>query len=138
MSWDISIQHLPEGVATIDEIPDDFTPAPLGPRSEVITDILRVVPDIDFTDSTWGMLERPTFSIEFNMGSEAICSGFMLHVRGGGDAMRLIDELLSALKLRGLDCQSGDFFRLDAAEETFEGWQQFRERVVSQTDSDHA
>lgn len=138
MSWDISIQDLPEGAVTVDEIPDDFQPAPLGPRSQVIDDILRVVPDVDFTDPTWGMLERPTFSIEFNMGSEEVCEGFMLHVRGGGDAILLIDGLLRALGLRGLDCQSGDFFSLDAAGETFEGWQQFRDGVVPQTDSDHA
>ena len=72
MSWDISIQHLPEGVATIDEIPDDFTPGPLGLRSGVIADILRVVPDVDFTDPTWGMFR--VSSIRANQGIFGIFS----------------------------------------------------------------
>ena len=70
-------------------IPDDFRPSPLGPRSEVIREIRRVIWDVDFTDSSWGILDRPTLSIGFNMGSEDVCGGFMLHVRGGGDAKRL-------------------------------------------------
>jgi hypothetical protein len=135
MSWDISIQHLPESATCVDEIPDDFRPSPLGPRSQVISDILRVIPDVDFSDPSWGMLDRPTFSIEFNMGSEDLCDSFMLHARGGGDAMRLIDQLLSSLRLRGLDCQSGDFFRLDEAGDTFHQWQDFRDRVVSDSSS---
>lgn len=135
MSWDISIQHLPESVTCVDEIPDDFRPPPLGPRLQIISDILRVIPDVDFTDPSWGMLDRPTFSIEFNMGSEDVCDGFMLHVRGGGDAMRLIDQLLSALRLRGLDCQSGGFFRLEEAGDTFQQWQDFRDRMVSDSSS---
>jgi hypothetical protein len=136
MSWDISIQHLPESATCVDEIPDDFRPSPLGPRSQVISDIQRVIPDVDFTDPSWGMLDRPTFTIEFNMGSEDICDGYMLHVRGGGDAMRLIDQLLSSLRLRGFDCQSGDFFRLEEAGGTFQQWQDFRDRVVSDTSSE--
>jgi hypothetical protein len=89
MSWDIGIQHLPESATCVDEIPDDFRPSPRGPRSEVISEIRRVIPAVDFTDPSWGILDRPTFSIEFNMGSEDVCGGFMLHVRGGGDALRL-------------------------------------------------
>jgi hypothetical protein len=135
MSWDISIQHLPESATCVGEIPDDFRPSPLGPRPQVISDILRVIPDVDFSDPSWGMLDRPTFSIEFNMGSEDLCESFMLHVRGGEDAMRLMDQLLSSLLLRGLDCQSGDLFRLDEAGDTFQQWQDFRDRVASDASS---
>ena len=53
------------------------------------------------------------------------------NVRGGGDAMRLIDQLLSSLRLRGLDCQSGDFFKLEEAGDSFHQWQDFRDRVGS-------
>src|SRR5688572_25868802 len=104
MSWDISIQDLPSSAKTIDEIPDDFRPASLGPRSQVIAEILAVVPDVDFSDPSWGLLNRATFSIEFNMGSKDVCEGFMLHVRGGAGAMLLIDQVLKALGLRGIDC----------------------------------
>ena len=131
MSWDISIHDFPASATTVEEISNDFRPEPLGSRSQVISDILAVVPDVDFSDPAWGMLHRATFSIEFNMGSEEICDGFMLHVRGGEDAMLLIDHLLKALGRRGIDCQSGDFFSLTNGERTFVEWRQFRDRVVS-------
>ena len=131
MSWDISIQDLPASAVTLEEIPDDFQPSPLGPRSEVIARILQAVPGVDFTDPSWGMLQRDSFSIEFNMGPEEICTGFMLHVRGGADDMQLIGDLLKAMNLRGIDCQTSEFFTVDAGEESFSEWRQFRDRVVS-------
>ena len=57
--------------------------------------------------------------------------GISLYFDGAGvlmaDAMRLIDQLLKALGLRGLDCQSGDFFSLHTGEQTLSEWQQFRD-----------
>jgi hypothetical protein len=135
MSWDISIQHLPDSAVSIEDIPTDFQPSALGPRVNVIASILKTIPDVDFSDPSWGMLRREDFSIEFNMGGEEICHGFMLHVRGGGDAAGLIDRLLQSLGLRGLDCQTGDFFKTDAAAASFSDWQQYRDKVVSTSSS---
>jgi hypothetical protein len=131
MSWDISIQDLPAGIQSIDEIPDDFRPAPLGARNDLIARILHILPDTDFSDPTWGMLHRPDFSIEFNMGSLDVCEGFMLHIRGGGDVVATITRLLEHLELRGLDCSSGEFFSPQAAEDSFDEWQSYRDRVIS-------
>src|SRR5262245_38428907 len=110
MSWDISIQDLPRDVQNAADIPDDYQPSPLGPRDTVIARIHEVLPDVDFSDPAWGMFDRPDFSIEFNMGAEEICDSFMLHVRGGGGAMETVARLLQHLQLRGIDCQTGDFF----------------------------
>jgi hypothetical protein len=137
MSWDISIQDLPANAATVADIPDDFKPRLLGPRSDVIARVREILPDANFRDPSWGILEGGDFSIEFNMGSEEICDGFMLHIRGGGGiAMTVVAKLLEHLKLRGIDCQTGDFFRHDAAEDSFRQWQAYRDRVVHRKDSD--
>ncbi len=98
----------------------------------MIARILEVLPDVDFSDPTWGMFERPGFSIEFNMGAEEICGSFMLHVRGGGDAMATVARLLQHLQLRGIDCQTGDFFSIEAAQNSFGQWQAYRDRVIGQ------
>ena len=50
MSWDIYIQDLPAGARTVDDIPDDFVPAPIGRRSFIIGRIKEVAPAADFTD----------------------------------------------------------------------------------------
>lgn len=135
MSWDIIIQNLPKDVQNIADIPDDFQPRPLGARTEVIARIQKVLPDVDFSDPSWGILEQSGFSIEFNMGDEATCDSVMLHVRGGGDAVATIARLLQHLQLRGIDCQSGEFFSVEAAQSSFGEWQTYRDRVTGQEGS---
>ena len=54
MSWDIFVQDIPRGARDAGDIPENFQPRPLGERSEVIRRILEVVPEADFSDSTWG------------------------------------------------------------------------------------
>jgi hypothetical protein len=139
MSWDISIQDLPADAATVADIPSDFKPSALGLRSELIVRIQELLPDVDFKDPSWGILDGGDFGIEFNMGDDDLCDGFMLHVRGGGStAMTVVARLLEHLKLRGFDCQTGDFFQNDAAEDSFRQWQEYRDRVVHKKDSDES
>jgi hypothetical protein len=133
MSWDISIQNLPADAASLADIPNDYRPEPLGPLQEVIKRVQEVFPAADFSDPSWGLLRNEEFSIEFNMGRHEICNGFMLHVRGGGGVALAVERLLRHLNLRGIDCQIGEFFSLEAAEASFKQWREFRDRVVSQS-----
>jgi hypothetical protein len=130
MSWDISIQNLPPDVKSVSEIANDYQPGPLGKRDEVVARIQQILPEATFTDPSWGLLNHSDFSIEFNMGNKVICDGFMLHVRGGGNAIATIGRLLQHLKLRAIDCQTGDFFSADPAQNSFNRWQAYRDRVV--------
>ena len=130
MSWDIIIQDLPPDVQSVSEIANDYRPRALGKRDEVIARIQQALPDVDFSNRSWGILDHSGFSIEFNMGKEEICNSFMLHVRGGGGAISTIERLLQHLKLRAIDCQTGDFFSRDAAQASFIQWQAYRDRVV--------
>lgn len=132
MSWDISIMDFPKDVHNVAEIPDDYQPALLGARGELIARIHELLPDVNFADPSWGLLDKPGFSIEFNMGVEEVCSSFMLHVRGGGEAMATVASLLRHLQLRGIDCQSGDFFSIQSAQRSFDEWQAYRDRVIDQ------
>lgn len=50
MSWDIFVMDLPPDAETIEAIPGDFVPHPLGPRSDIIAAIRAVVPFADFTE----------------------------------------------------------------------------------------
>jgi hypothetical protein len=130
MSWDITIQDFPASAQSVSEIPNDYRPGPLGTRDEVIARIREVLPDVDFRDRSWGLFRGPGFTIEFNMGKDEICDGFMLHVRGGGSAIATVDRLLQHLKLRGIDPQAGDFFRADVARASFLHWQVARDQVI--------
>jgi hypothetical protein len=136
MSWDISIQDLPREAKSVADIPNDYRPSELGTRSEMISRIQQILPEADFSDPSWGILDHAEFSIEFSMGSAETCRGIMLHVRGGGSAVATIERLLDKLKLRAIDCQAGDFFSSQAAEASFGQWQAYRDKVIKQRSPD--
>lgn len=130
MSWDITCQKLPD-VPTVADIPDDAQLELIGSRDSVIAQIVAVVPNADFSDPTWGVIEGSGWSIEVNIGKEQECTGFMLHVRGGvEEAIEVISAILDSTNLRGIDLQTGDFFARDTARESFAQWQSYRDQVA--------
>lgn len=130
MSWDILISDLPKDAASIGDIPNDFHGGSIGQRSDLITAIREVEPEVDFTDPSWGVLETSDFVIEFNMGGEGSIRSFMLHVRGGGAATDFIGGLVHQLGLRAIDCSEGEFFDDSTAAASFARWQAFRDKAI--------
>jgi hypothetical protein len=130
VSWDISIVDLPADAHSVSDIPRDFAPAPLGQRAALIAKILEIAPQADFSDPTWGELSTPDFTIEFNMGRDALVDSLMLHVRGGKSAVDFITALLHHLGLRAIDCSKGDFFEPSAAVQSLTAWKHFRDRLI--------
>ncbi len=137
MSWDIYVQDLPKGIKTVDDIPEDFLPGTIGRRSEFIAEISAVLPEADFSDPSWGRIEGPDFSIEFNMGDEEEVECFALHVRGGDGAVGVIAAVLDRLGLQALatGTESGLFEAGDAAQEGFARWRSYRNKVVGGNES---
>ena len=132
MSWDIFVQELPPNVRTVADIPDTFRPGPLCERADLIRRIKEFTPAVDFSDPSWGSLEAPTFSVEFNLGRQEVLDGFALHVRGGDAAAGFVAELLSRLGFRALDPQSesGLFEAGEIAEASLRRWRECRDRVI--------
>jgi hypothetical protein len=137
MSWDIFVQDLPPGIASVDEIPDDFRPSPIGRRSEIIAKLSALYPECDFGDPSWGILDLPGCSIELNLGSDEELESFALHVRGDGRAPNVVAEILGALGLRALDPSSDSgLFEQDSVlrSESFDRWQRYRAQVLGGRD----
>jgi len=133
VSWDVLVIPLPEDAASTDDLPDDYTPPPVGPLEEVLARLRRAVPDVDLADPTWGLLAGPSWSMELGIGSEDPVRSVMLHVHGSGDDVVAVAlRIAGALGCRALDCSSGAF--LTGAEDTG-GWHRFqayRDRVLGQ------
>lgn len=130
MSWDIFAQDFPD-VASVEDVPDDFEPASLGSRDAMIARIAGAIPSADFADPAWGLIDGLGWSIEVNLGDDAECNGFALHVRGGGnEAIDAVAAILAATGLRAVDAQTGEFFDKGAALESFGGWQAYRDHVA--------
>lgn len=131
MSWDIIAQDLPRDAASVEEIPDNFQPQPIGNRSQLIARIQQVVPQVVFTDPSWGIIEGNDWSIEVSTGDTELCDRVAFHVRGGDDAMGAVAAILDELKLRAIDCQSGEFFTTGPETlKSFHAWRHYRDRVV--------
>jgi len=47
---------MPKNAESVDDIPQNFQPDPLGPRKEIIKRIQQIIPDVDFEDPSWGIL----------------------------------------------------------------------------------
>jgi hypothetical protein len=49
MSWDVFVLDLPPGINSIDEIPEGWSPAPLGNRTDIIAKICAMYPQANFS-----------------------------------------------------------------------------------------
>jgi hypothetical protein len=130
VSWDIFIQDLPADAGSVQDIPDDFRPGPIGRRSDLIHTIGEVVPSADFSDPSWGIIRGDGFSIEVSMGSDEIVDCIALFVRGGDIAAGVVADIIGRLGLRALDTGSGDFFDPATAVESLRRWRAYRDRVI--------
>ena len=135
MSYDIFVQDLPASASTIDEIPEDFEPSPLGPRQTIIDGILDVLPDADFSDPTWGKIDADGWSIEVNISEEDPCQSFALHVRGGDEALGAVAAILDRLGFRALSTTDGGMFSADQASiDSFKKWRDYRDQMTASGD----
>lgn len=127
MSWDIFIQQFPESATRVADIPDTFTAAPIGRRSDVIDKIRRAEADADFSDPAWGRIAGEDFSIEIGTGDDDTLYGVTLHVRGSDAALPHIINILRALELRAIDSWTGEFFDPETAPMSLARWRSYIE-----------
>jgi len=131
MSWDVLVLDLAGAAPSEVDFGADFKPHSMGNAGEVRARISRHLRAVDWSDPTWGVYEGDGFSFEFNMGKEAEASSFMVHVRGGGDAVASLMRFVAPNGWSLFDCTTGEF--IDAANPSDEGWkafQGFRDTVI--------
>jgi hypothetical protein len=131
MSWDIFVQDIPASATSVDEIPDDFKPKPLGPHSELLRAIRTVLPFADYSDRTWIRVDLPEVSMEISLGDDDPVQGFAFHVRGGDLSAAAIAEILGRIGVRAFDPESDNgLFDLATPGGSLQRWQQFRDSAL--------
>jgi hypothetical protein len=132
MSWDVSVFASDSPPLPVAEMPDDWAGSPLGPAQDVRARLSAALPGIDWTNPTWGQFKGPGFSFEFNMGREDPITGFMIHVRGGGDPVVVLSELSKACGWCLLDTSTGEWMHHASRPGSgWEGFTAFRDQVVA-------
>lgn len=130
MSWDLFVQDWGE-FNSLEEIPDDFEPKPIGKRSIIISKIINSEPTADFSNPSLGALANEYFSIEFSMGEEEELYSFAMHVRGSELAVPCIGNMLSELKLRAADGSTPNFFDIGKAKSEMSKWISYRNQILN-------
>lgn len=111
MSWDIYIQDLPD-VASINDVPLDFVPRPIGEREALVSLIRQAIPFADQQDNDWLFVksEGIDMSIQFHMEDATRVRYVVVHVHGGEQSAACIGALLRHLGLRAHDTATGELF----------------------------
>lgn len=133
MSWDVLLMPLPDEIASVNDLPDDHEPPPVGPAERVLARLRDAVPDVDLTDPAWGLLTGPSWSVEVDIGSEDPVRSVTLHVRGSGDdVLPVVLRIAAALGCRAVDYSTAEL--LTGAEDLagWHGFQGYRDRVLGQ------
>lgn len=131
MSWDVSIIKFSNEYSSVNEIPEDEQPIPLGPRTEVHGTISELFPNTDWIDPAWGIFDSKFGSIEFNLGKEDPSTSLMLHVRASNEIIPPIKELCKKNKWSALDCSSGEFLeRSENPSKGLESWRAYLNQVL--------
>lgn len=129
MSWDVLLM---KEKFDLRDVPDDYEPQKLGNRDDLILQLQSIISEIDYTDKSWGILDMPEYSIEFNTGNNEQVDSIMLHIRGGGDPLPLIKLICDSCNFAALDCSVGDFMDLEnLSSGSWIKFQEYRDKVIN-------
>lgn len=131
MSWDVSLYRFTRQYRTIEEIPGDEQPLPLGSLAEVQAAVSGVFPGTDWSDSVWGVYDSEFGSIEFNVGKDDPVQSLGLHVRASDAIVGGILHLCERVGCQAIDLTDSTF--LDQSEHPVAGlekWREYRNQVV--------
>src|SRR5262245_19632633 len=121
MSWDVLIFAAKQPPPPTAEMPDGWRGESMGSGDEIRASISACLPVVDWSDPTWGIYDGGGFSYEFNLGGEEPKESFMVHVRGGGDAVTPLLHLAARCGWYLLDCSAGEW--LHHCSEPQAGWE---------------
>ncbi|MAT71238.1 MAG: hypothetical protein CMJ58_17140 [Planctomycetaceae bacterium] len=134
MSWDIFVFASEVPPPPVDEMPESWSWQPLGSQDEVRDKINKCIPNIDWSDPSWGVFDGNGFSYEFSVGKTDPCDSIAVHVRGGGDAVALLLRLGDATGWYLLDTSQPEW--IHHCSDPNSGWvrfQAFRDQVIAKS-----
>jgi hypothetical protein len=129
MSWDVILMRCDR--ETVAEMNDEDVPPPLGPAATGLSHLMELLPELDFTDPTWGTSTatetRSNSTSEMVTRSIRSCCTF----RGGDGAIRGIEAEAAALGAKALDTSAGEFMKFGpSAAESLRLWRAYRDTIV--------
>jgi len=125
MSWDLSFCAADSPPPPVEKMPSDWEGSPFGILAEVRNKISACLPAVNWSDPEWGRYKGPGYSLEFNIGKDDSSYGFMVHVRGSGDAVSELLKIAEKYNWYVLDTPQGEW--LHHCHDQHSGWREFQE-----------
>jgi hypothetical protein len=112
MSWTVYLMRA-AGFDSVRDIPEGWSPPPLGPREAVAARLRALLPSLCFTRRSCATYRGEGFSLEFNLGESEQTAGILLLVHGTDEEelLDVIGQVAEALEVRALASGLGDFMR---------------------------
>ncbi len=135
MSWDVWVFAAKAPPPSVAEKADYWRGDILGALDQVRRKISACLPGVNWSDPAWGIYKGDGFSFEFNIGSKEPSDGFMIHVRGGGDAVAPLVQLAEGCNWYLFDCSQGEWLHHCSQREAgWNGFQAYRDRVLGRSE----
>ncbi|MHA7966736.1 hypothetical protein ACX93W_21735 [Paenibacillus sp. CAU 1782] len=128
MSWDVILMKFSKDVNKVEDI-DESIIENLGSREVVVNKLSLIFPDADFTDKSWGTLNREGYSIEINISEDCNINSIMLQVRGDNRAILAIKKICDETNWKAIDEEILNFD--NKPERGLEQWQTYRQQVIN-------
>jgi len=137
MSWDALIFNGQDVPASIEDVPNDWRPNPLGNPEQIKSKISSVLTNISWDEAGNGKVESPEFAIEFHIAQEEQIDTIGVRIVGDGDPIPILVRLCRTNGWVIFDNQAGDLINFDnnpsASWHKFTEW---RDRVINMSKED--
>jgi hypothetical protein len=110
MTWAVYAMTAPPGVRRLDDVPEGYTPPPIGGAEEVVARIREAAPDADTSDPRWVKLQGVEVTI--GKGVQVRDVSFYLEDAGG---VPVVLDLARALGITAYDTESGEQLTRESA-----------------------
>lgn len=119
MSWDVFLHKFSRRYSSVDLIPHDEQPLPLGSVTNVQKAVSDVFPGTNWDDPTWGIHDGEFGSVEFNVGEDDPVQSLALHVRADKAIIGGVLQLCERMDCQAIDGTESNF--LDQSENPSSG-----------------
>jgi hypothetical protein len=110
VTWDIYALRGPGGARTVEQIPQDWQPPPIGSHEEIAERLREAVPQADVTDPTWLRIRGEGWLVEAALGKAPQVHDVSFYVTGGEhpDAVGAVLRVTRALRITAYDTETGE------------------------------
>lgn len=132
MSWDVMIissKEAPEAL-TLDYVASDWQLESMGDPNFVRQAISAALPDVDWSDSSYGAFYGEGFRLYFSVQEKSSIDLMVWNIRGNGDPIPAIFHLCEQNGWAAYDMNCNRMVTIEQAGDDWQNWTAYRDRTT--------